>query len=383
MSIYNLSDNLDRDVYCLMGIPVDAIDMDHALARIYDAAERRRRLFLSTANLNFVALSQRSPGFLQSLLDSDLVTPDGIGVVALGKLFGVSLPERVSGADLLEAMERGEHGGRKLKVFIFGGLEGVAERACRTLADGRGLTCCGFAFPGFGSVEDMSDEAMIDKINASGADFLMASLGASKGQAWLMANRHRLAIPVLSHFGAAVNFVAGSVERAPVLFQKAGLEWLWRIRQEPQLWSRYASDAALMARIVSGRMLGLINEHRALAGSSAGKAMKIAVSRSGEALLISLSGSATSAMVGRCKDALRKALAEEGPVFVDLSDMTFVSSRLLGLLQMFHRELRDRKRELSIGASQSKVEKQFYLHGAGYMLDKEFTINDMLAKKLA
>jgi N-acetylglucosaminyldiphosphoundecaprenol N-acetyl-beta-D-mannosaminyltransferase len=229
----------------------------------------------------------------------------------------------------------------------------------------------------------MSDEAMIDKINASGADFLMASLGASKGQAWLMANRHRLAIPVLSHFGAAVNFVAGSVERAPVLFQKAGLEWLWRIRQEPQLWSRYASDAALMARIVSGRMLGLINEHRALAGSSAGKAMKIAVSRSGEALLISLSGSATPAMVGRCKDALRKALAEEGPVFVDLSDMTFVSSRLLGLLQMFHRELRDRKRELSIGASQSKVEKQFYLHGAGYMLDKEFTINDMLAKKLA
>ncbi|MFO1091079.1 MAG: WecB/TagA/CpsF family glycosyltransferase [Hyphomicrobiales bacterium] len=383
MPIHNLNDNLDRDVYCLMGIPVDAVDMDQALARIYDAAERRRRLFLSTANLNFVALSQRSPEFLQSLLDSDLVTPDGIGVIALGKLFGVSLPERVSGADLLEAMERGEHGGRQLKVFIFGGLEGVAERACRTLAEGRGLTCCGFVFPGFGSVEEMSDAAIIDKINASDADFVMASLGASKGQAWLMANRQRLTIPVLSHFGAAVNFVAGSVERAPLLFQKAGLEWLWRIRQEPQLWSRYASDAALMARIVSGRMLGLINEHRALARSAAQGTTTISASWSGEVRVLSLSGSATPAAIAHCQNAFRNALHDGCPVTVDLSGMTFVSSRLLGLLQMFGRELRDRQRELSIVASQSKVEKQFHLHGAGYLLDKPFTINNALSKKLA
>jgi Glycosyl transferase WecG/TagA/CpsF family len=88
----------------------------------------------------------------------------------------------------------------------------------------------------------MSRDQMIDKVNASEADFLAVSLGAKKGQLWLHRNHQRLAIPVRAHLGAAINFQAGTVKRAPPRLRAWGLEWLWRIKEEPQLWRRYGHD---------------------------------------------------------------------------------------------------------------------------------------------
>ena len=78
-----------------------------------------------------------------------------------------------------------------------------------------GLYCVGWLYPGFGSAEEMSRDDIIDNINSSGADFLVISLGNQKGHLWLRRNHHRLPIPVRAHFGASLNFQAGTVRRAP------------------------------------------------------------------------------------------------------------------------------------------------------------------------
>ena len=103
---------------------------------------------------------------------------------------------------------------------------------------------------------------MLDLVNASKADFVAASLGAKKGQLWLHRNHTRLDVPVRAHLGAAINFQAGTVKRAPLKFQAWGIEWVWRIKEEPQLWRRYASDGLLFLGLIFAHVLPLAIDNR-------------------------------------------------------------------------------------------------------------------------
>ena len=232
------------------GLPFDAVDTAAAAERLCVAMRDRRQLFLSTPNLNFLVAAQRDAAFRASVEASDLSVADGMPVLWLARLQGTPLPERVAGSTLFDELRRGvgqEVLGRPVKVYFFGGPPGVAQQACEVLnaeqAAGQGyMLGVGAQCPGFGLVADMSAPEAIEAINASGADFLVVALGAQKGQAWIMHNLPQLTVPVVSHLGAVVNFVAGTVRRAPLAWQRLGLEWLWRIRQEPQLFKRYWGD---------------------------------------------------------------------------------------------------------------------------------------------
>src|SRR4029450_1688151 len=107
-----------------------------------------------------------------------------------------------------------------------------------------------------------SSAAIIATINASNADFLVVALGASKGQSWLQHNHHRLSIPVRAHLGAAINFQAGFLRRAPKIVRKAGFEWLWRIKEEPHLWQRYWHDGRTLLHLLWTRILPLTRQGR-------------------------------------------------------------------------------------------------------------------------
>ncbi len=120
------------------------------------------------------------------------------------------------------------------------------------------MTCVGYYEPGFGSVEEMSTDAILETINSSKAEFFAAAFGAKKAQVWLLRNHERLQIPVRAHLGATINFQAGTVRRAPALTQKLALEWLWRITQEPQLWRRYWSDGMALLRLLIARIAPLM-----------------------------------------------------------------------------------------------------------------------------
>jgi len=243
----------------ILGIPVDPVTLDEAVARVHQAAVQHERLFISTPNLNFLAQCHRDIEFLNALKRSDLILVDGTPLVWLGRLMGAPIPERVAGSDLFEALRlhpNPAESANPLKVFFFGGPDGVAKKAHETLnASHSNMRSVGYHYPGHGSITDMSAPELLAQINATGAHFLVVSLGAQKGQAWIVQNMEQLTIPVISHLGAVVNFVAGEVNRAPMWMRKVGLEWLWRIKEEPSLWRRYAADAWLVSRILFKRIV--------------------------------------------------------------------------------------------------------------------------------
>jgi N-acetylglucosaminyldiphosphoundecaprenol N-acetyl-beta-D-mannosaminyltransferase len=248
----------------------------------------------------------------------------------MARLLGVPIPERVTGSDLFEALVRGE--GRALTVYFFGGPDGVAEAASARLNAMAGpMRCVGFASPGFGSVEQMSDPEIIAGINSSGAEFVVVALGARKGQAWIERNRNALDAPVISHLGAVINFVSGSLARAPVLLQKLGLEWLWRIKEEPALWGRYARDACallllIVTRVVPGlayRLLGLFVNI-----SPPG----IRVEHAGDTARLVVSGSWSEADLPMLHKTLETLTLEPVDVEMDVSDLGRIGGAFIGTL---------------------------------------------------
>ncbi|MBK9439988.1 MAG: WecB/TagA/CpsF family glycosyltransferase [Comamonadaceae bacterium] len=237
-----------RPLVHIAGLPFDVVDTAGAVSRLCQAMRDRRRLFLSTPNLNFLMTAQRDPAFKESVLRSDMSVADGMPIVWLARHQGTPLPERVAGASVFEALRRGDGQAvlqRPVRVFFFGGPTGVADKACSVLnvehAAGGPMQCVGALCPGFGSVADMSTLQCCNRSMPVGRIFC-GSPGRSQGQAWIMHNLAQLQVPVVSHLGAVVNFVAGQVGRAPLWMQRLGLEWLWRIKEEPTLFKRYRRD---------------------------------------------------------------------------------------------------------------------------------------------
>ncbi len=241
---------LSEPTYWLLGLPFDAIGMEEAVRRIREAAQARRRLIVITPNVNFVSMAAGDAAFRDSLLDSQLSLVDGMPLVWLGRRNGIPFPERVAGSSLLLRLAT-DSVTRPLRVHFFGGEPGVAERAAARLAQlGGGLVDAGWTDPGFGSIESMSSAQYVERINGSGADLLVLALGAKKGHEWIARNRDRVTVPVISHLGATVNFIAGTVERAPAWVQDSGLEWIWRILQEPKLLRRYWTDGLMFLQML-------------------------------------------------------------------------------------------------------------------------------------
>jgi N-acetylglucosaminyldiphosphoundecaprenol N-acetyl-beta-D-mannosaminyltransferase len=232
----------DDRTYWLLGLPFDAVDMEEAVQRIHDAATSRRRLIVVTPNVNFVAMAGRDAQFRQAILESQLSLVDGMPLVWLGRATGIPFRQRVAGSSLLVRMAA-ERRAAPLRVFFFGGNPGISELAARRIQDfGPGLVVAGFHNPGFGSIDSISTPEIIDSINRANPDVLILSFGAMKGHQWIARNHGRIDAPVITHLGAAMNFIAGSVRRSPRWMQAAGLEWVWRIGQEPRLFSRYWND---------------------------------------------------------------------------------------------------------------------------------------------
>jgi N-acetylglucosaminyldiphosphoundecaprenol N-acetyl-beta-D-mannosaminyltransferase len=237
----------------LFGVPFDHASGEEVARAIGEAGRAGRKMWVSTANLDWLIEAQKNPAFRESLLASDLVTCDGAPVRILSRMRGTPIPHRVTGVELFRRLRNGEGG--PLRVGFFGAEGDEAERASRALNDEAGpLTGAGGYNPGHGSVEALSAQEHIEAINAMKADFLVLSLGAVKAQAWVMANRSRLEVPVVAHLGAVVRHVSGDTEEAPGFLARAGLEWIYRAANEPPLRARYARNFAALPGL-AGRAL--------------------------------------------------------------------------------------------------------------------------------
>jgi N-acetylglucosaminyldiphosphoundecaprenol N-acetyl-beta-D-mannosaminyltransferase len=365
-----LADALSRQVYCILGIPIDAVEMSAVLSRIEAAAAASLPLSISTPNLNFLVSSQSDPDFRETLLLSDLCPADGMPILWIARLIGVPIKRRIAGSDIFDALKQRRRATDPLKVFLFGGADGAAATAARALNVGAsGLRCVGSLNPGFGSVEDMSRRDIIDHVNSSGADFLVAALGASKGQMWLHRNSHRFAIPIRAHLGASVNFQAGTVRRAPHLIRAAGLEWLWRIKEEPYLWRRYWNDGRALVRMLFAKVLPLavLSVWSRLTSRRIHR-LAITQNHGDGSITVKLSGPATAPFVDRMIPAFRAAVATRKQVIVDLSAARAIDARFLGLLLMLRKCLKAEGRFLTVAGLSPGMERIFHLNGVDYLL---------------
>ncbi len=363
--------DLAREVYCILGMPIDSIEMSLALHRIRAAAACKTPFLVCTPNLNFLTHFQADPEFRESVLLGDLCPPDGISVVLLARLLGVSIRNRVAGSDFFEALKAEQNLASPLKVFMFGGLEGVAAGACQRLNDQNCALCCvGSLYPGFGTIEDMSEQSIIDRINRSNADFLVVSLGAQKGQVWLLRNHSRLLVPVRSHLGAVMNFQAGTVKRSPPIVRKLALEWLWRIKQEPQLWRRYWNDGKMLLRLSFTRVLPLALWERWLRLKFGRRGPDLIVTERHEpdCVTFCLAGPATARHVARAALALGKAAHASKHIKIDFTDAYAVDARFLGFLLMLRKQLKSRGARLMIVGLTPRLKRIFRLNGLKFLL---------------
>ena len=351
--------DFSREVHCLLGLPFDAINMADAKQRIKAAAASRTPCFLSTPNLNFLIASLSDTSFRNSVINSDLSIADGMPLVWIARLLGIPIRERVAGSDLFEQLRYDS--GNPLSVFLFGGPNGVAEMACQRLVmEDHGLTCVGFESPGFGSVEEMSNEGTIQRINASNADFLLVSLGARKGQAWIEHNRMRISVPVISHLGAVMNFVAGTVKRAPVWMQHIGLEWLWRIKEDPALWRRYFWDGlALLTLLVSRVFPFAWYRLRHKADDSQLATASVEAMDDANNYTVRLSGAWTLRNIAPLRDCFSKVVLAEKDVRLDMSGVNYVDSAFVGLVILLQGHQTQHSRQLLLVPLQKPVRRVF------------------------
>lgn len=253
------------DMISLLGIPVHKVGMTEAVKLIEEMIQAykkdRRPRYVATVNVDFLSntwglhLHQTyHPELLDSLRRADLVTADGMPIVWLSKILGTPLPGRVTGADMVyEVAKLCEEKGRSL--FLFGAKEGLGQEAAEKLQKLypqlkiAGVLSPYVAVEGKGIVDaDERDQVIVDTINQSQADVLLIALGNPKQELWFKRVQKQLNVPVSIGVGGALNFIVGEVKRAPRWIQEAGLEWLFRIAQEPRrLWRRYASAAVNLA----------------------------------------------------------------------------------------------------------------------------------------
>lgn len=242
----------------VLGVAIDAITRAEALARLDRFVHEGRPRQVVTVNLDFLRLAQRDEPFRAALDSADLVVADGMPVVWLSKLSGTALPERVAGVDLFDDCAR-LAAARGYRVFLLGAGPGVANEAAAVLQRRHpGLVIAGTIAPPSWPFLAETDAAMVEAVRAARPAMLFVALGAPRQELWIAAHLHELGVPVCVGVGGSFDLLAGRLRRAPGWMQRAGLEWLFRLGQEPgRLWRRYLlGDLPLLARALGGRVLG-------------------------------------------------------------------------------------------------------------------------------
>ncbi len=219
----------------ILGIPVDAITWDD-LRRIittWVAGENAHQI--CTVNPEFVMVAQKDINFYNILNRADLCAADGQGLRWAARWLGSPLPERITGSDGVPriAAWAAEAG---WSLYLLGAAEGVAARAAATLQAIHPRLRIAGTYAGSPSAQDEDD--IVARINASGADILFVAYGAPAQDKWIARNLPRLRVKVAVGVGGAFDFIVGVQKRAPLAWQRLGLEWLYRLIQQPWRWKR-------------------------------------------------------------------------------------------------------------------------------------------------
>lgn len=221
----------------LFGVPVDGCTMSEAIAACDEAISQNQQLMIGVVNAAKIVNMQRDPRLRDAVLSCDLVLADGQAVVWASRLLGRPLPERVTGIDLFTKLLT-QADARRLRVYFLGGTgEVLTDMIQRIRRDYPGLHVAG-SQDGYFELARAAEVA--EQIRLADADLLFVGMTSPKKEVFLDAWGSYTGVRVCHGVGGSFDILAGKTRRAPVLWQRAGLEWLYRVMQEPgRLWRRY------------------------------------------------------------------------------------------------------------------------------------------------
>jgi N-acetylglucosaminyldiphosphoundecaprenol N-acetyl-beta-D-mannosaminyltransferase len=216
-------------------VPVATVDYDRAIDVMDGLIARRERGYVCVAPVHALMVAQDDPQMLAALRGATMVVPDGMPVVWAANLLGEQLRDRVYGPELMlrqcaHAAERG------YRVWLYGGRDqgSLAQLALSLRQRHPGIRIVGGYSPPFRALTPAEEEHVAAEINTARPDVLWVGIGVPKQEKWMAHMRDRLDVPVMCGVGAAFDFHAGRISMAPRWMQERGLEWIFRIAQEPK-----------------------------------------------------------------------------------------------------------------------------------------------------
>jgi N-acetylglucosaminyldiphosphoundecaprenol N-acetyl-beta-D-mannosaminyltransferase len=237
---------LDRRVTAdLFGIVIDRLTMDETVARIREMVRGRGLHQHVVVNAAKIVALAHDPELLEVIRSCDMVNADGMSVVWASRLLGDPLPERVAGIDLFERLVRtaSEDG---TSVYFLGATEEVVEQVAAVYSQ---------RYPGLRIAGSQNgywddDEAVVAAVRACAPDYLFLAIPSPRKEFWVRDHLEALGTPFVMGVGGSFDVIAGKVARAPRWAQQSGLEWAWRLAQEPRrMWRRYLYTNSAFVRI--------------------------------------------------------------------------------------------------------------------------------------
>lgn len=248
----------------VFGTEIDSVTPDAAIARILTWCQKGERHLVVTPNLDHVIALRHNEELRAVYRRAGLVLADGMPLVWASRIGGHRLQGRVTGSDLIVPLCHAAAAARR-SVFLFGSsFETLCRAASRLSRLAPELTIAGIYAPPFGEAfDDAENDAAIAMINSVEPDLVLVALGMPKQELWAGRNLQRLETHAVLCIGAGLDYLAGTVRRAPIIMQRLGLEWLWRAVTEPtRLGPRYARDLAYLPLLLFEQVVATLFRRR-------------------------------------------------------------------------------------------------------------------------
>ncbi len=254
---------VNHPVVSIFELDIHAATMDDALQDVERAVAQRKGLNIGMLNAAKIVNMQRNPELMQDVCGSDLLMADGSSVVTASRLLGQPLPERVAGIDLMyRILEQGAE--RGYRIYCLGASEEVSQKVAAKIAENYPGNVLAGRQHGYFSDEDAPEVAA--NIARAKPDVLFVAMTSPKKEQFMARWNRTMRVPVVHGVGGSFDVLAGKVKRAPLIWQRAGLEWLYRALQEPRrLMGRYLVTNWLFLRMF-GREWRKRKSHRELKG---------------------------------------------------------------------------------------------------------------------
>lgn len=360
-----------RKLVVVLGVPIDNLTMSETIDRLDSFVQIGRETGkthqVATVNADFAVKSLHDPELRLLLREADMATADGMPLVWGARLLGIDVPERVAGADIVPALAE-RAAGKGYSIYFFGAADGIAQKAADRLKEQYpNLKIAGVASPPFGSILEM-DRRYIEEIKQSKADIVLVALGNPKQEKWIGMYGREIGAPVAIGIGGTLDFMTGQTKRAPAWMQKTGLEWVYRLLQEPQrLWKRYVHDLFgfssffvrqwWMMRQQNGPALILPKTDLVLVDQTAYLTLSGRLDRNNYEEIV-MSG--------------MEALKETGQIEINLKETTFLDSSAIGGLVLIAKQAREQGGDVCLKEVPSRILQTLTL----LKLDQFFEITD-------